>query len=347
MKVDGILCHDTVATKTKQKLAFDNTKEYASHCKAVREKFIELLGVEAIKENACELHYEIEKEVEKDGYKQIRITFESECGSVVPCYLLIPNTGKEKYPVVITLQGHTSGAHNSIAEPYIEHQVEYAKGRGAFGVQAVREGYIALVIEQRGMGERRAMNLHNRRVSFEPENASCYWEATTALMLGRTLIGERCWDISRAIDLLAEFPQCDTDKIVITGHSGGGTAAYYAACYDERIKICVPSCAFCTYEESILRFAHCSCNYIPNIYRWFDMQDLACLIAPRRLAIIAGTYDTGFLVEGVTRGYKTVESIFESAGCKENCRLEITQEGHWWCVDTVWPIIKDELRKIN
>ena len=40
--------------------------------------------------------------------------FESENDSFVPCYLLIPDTSKEKYPVAITLQGHTTGFHNSV-----------------------------------------------------------------------------------------------------------------------------------------------------------------------------------------------------------------------------------------
>ena len=55
-----------------------------------------------------------------------------------------------------------------------------------------------------------------------------------------------------AIDALVMFPQCDTDKILITGNSGGGTMSFYAACFDERIKLSVPSCAFCSYEDSIM-----------------------------------------------------------------------------------------------
>ena len=195
------------------------------------------------------------------------------------------------------------------------------------------------------MGERKAVNTLVRRVSY-PEGELCYYEATTAMTLGRTLLGERCWDTSKTIDLLSSFPQCDLDKIVITGNSGGGTASYYCACYDERIKISVPSCAFCSYDESILKYYHCACNYIPSALCYFDMQDLACLIAPRRLAIIAGEHDTGFKVEGVRRGYKTVEKIYTAAGVPDNSKLIVTEKGHWWCVDVVWPLIKEELQKL-
>ena len=119
-------------------------------------------------------------------------------------------------------------------------------------------------------------------------------------------------------------------------------ASFYAACVDERISVCAPSCAFCPYPESILKFYHCSCNYIPQAFRYFDMQDLACLIAPRKLAIIAGKYDTAFLIDGVKRGYETVEKIYEQAGVKDNCRLVVTDKGHWWCEEIIWEVIKKQ-----
>ena len=328
-------------------LSFDERADYMVWKKQIKDKFIELIGLDEIKKNtALTPNLEIVSEEIKEGYKQIRFEFESEIGSIVPCYLLIPDTGKEKYPVAIVLQGHNQqGFASSVGNVYCHETLEYDSGNGMFAVQAVRQGYIALAIEQRGMGERKALNTLKRRVSLTPQGG-CYYEATTALMLGRTLIGERCWDISCAIDLLKEFPQCDLDKIIITGNSGGGTASYYAACVDERIKICAPSCAFCPYPESVLQFYHCSCNYIPQAFKYFDMQDLACLIAPRRLAIVAGKYDTAFLIDGVKRGYETVQQIYDKEGVKDNCSLTITDKGHFWLAETMWKTIKNELARL-
>lgn len=338
MKINGF-CHDGVTQTTKPKLAFDERCDFNLWKASVKEKLIELLGLDVIKENACPQNIEIIERVQKDGYEQIRFEFESEKGSVVPCYLLIPNTNKEKYPVAIVLQGHNQqGFASSVGNAYCHETLDYDTGRGMFAVQAVQNGYIALAIEQRGMGERTALNTLKRRVSLSA-NGGCYFEATTALMLGRTLIGERCYDVSRAIDLLSNFEKCDLDNITITGNSGGGTASFYASCVDERIKACVPSCSFCPYPESVLKFYHCSCNYIPNAFRYFDMQDLACLIAPRKLAIVAGKYDTAFLIDGVKRGYETVRKIYEKIGAKENCSLTITDKGHFWCEDVMWETI--------
>ena len=338
-EIIGDFCHDQLVANMKQELGFNEKQEYTTWKHQVKEKLIELLGIKEIEKNACPLQMTIEKDEMKEGYRQIRFVFESEKGAFVPCYLLIPDTGKEKYPVVITLQGHSSGFHNSIGEIKYEQDVNY-QPRGAFAVQAVKHGYVALAIEQRAMGERTT-----KRHLFSPW--MCTFSTMRAFQLGRTTIGERVWDVQRAIDLLSEFPQADTDKIVLTGNSGGGTATYYISCLEERVKVSVPSCSFCPYESSILDIHHCPCNHIPNAYKWFEMQDLACLIAPRRLAIVAGQKDGIFPIEGVRKGFDTVQKIYEKENAEKNCRLIETPKAHWWCEDLVYAAIAEELAKLD
>lgn len=340
MQVNGDYCHDLLVAKTKQKLAYKEETDYEEWKKTVKEKLVELTGFDKIKANAegCPLNIDIESKEQKDGYTQIRFTFESEYGAVVPCYLLIPDTGKEKYPVVITLQGHYKGGmYGSIGEIRIETDKNY-QPRGAFAVQAVRNGYIALAIEQRAMGERKSEG--NR------QGEMCSFSALRAFNLGRTLIGERAWDISRAIDCLESFDKCDLSKIAITGNSGGGTASFYAGCLDERIKVVAPSCAFCNYKTSIMDIFHCACNYIPYSFEWFEMQDLACLIAPRKFIPIAGKDDLIFPIHGVREAFETVEKIYHKEKAEQNCRLYETTKAHWWCEDVVWPAINEAMASL-
>ena len=334
-------CHDILNQTIKQSMAFDPTADYAAWREALRKKFIELTGLDAIEQNACESALEIEFEEKKEGYTLTRFTFASEVGTRVPCYLLIPDTGRASYPVAITLQGHSTGFHNSIGEiKFPERDTDY-QPRGAFALQAVREGYAALCIEQRGMGERRP-------TEKKRDAKMCQYTALTALLLGRTVLGERMWDISKAIDVLRDnFAICNTEQILITGNSGGGTASFYAACYDERIKLSVPSCAFCTYEASILDMFHCSCNYIPHAYKYFEMQDLSALIAPRPIAVIAGIEDPIFPIDGVKEAYGTLTEIYRAAGAEDQHRLEITPKAHWWCEDIVWKTINEETEKLG
>ena len=324
-------CHKRLYPKIKQRLAYDEYADYETWKAEVRAKFLELSGLSRIAaEPVCEPDLRIEYTERRDGYTETRFTFQSEEGYRVPCYLLLPDEGKEKYPVAITLQGHSTGFHNSVGQIKYAEDVAY-QPRGQFGIQAVKRGFAALCIEQRGMGERRP------RIADGDCYNNCTYTAMQALQIGRTIIGERVWDVHKAIDLLAaEFPQCDTDKVVVTGNSGGGTATFYSACYDERIKICAPSCAFCPYEDSILAMYHCSCNYIPSAFEWFEMQDIACLIAPRQFRVIAGVSDRIFPIDGVKRGYETVEKIYAAEKATDACSLTVTPREHWWCEDIVW-----------
>ena len=209
MKIQGDLCHKTIIASNKPKLAFSKSNDFLEWKKQIKTKFLELIGYENILKNACDLNLEIESVEQKDGYTQTRFVFESERGGFVPCYLLVPDSGKEKYPLAITLQGHSSGFHNSVGIIKFAGDAEY-QTRGQFAVQAVKRGYAALAIEQRGMGERRPSERHQKDAHM------CEYEAHIALLLGRTILGERIWDISRAIDVLSTFDKIDKDKIFIT-----------------------------------------------------------------------------------------------------------------------------------
>ena len=199
-----------------------------------------------------------------------------------------------------------------------------------FARQIVKEGYAALVLEQRAFGERKTDKMRDR--------TTCPHPSMVALLIGRTMVGERVWDVSRAIDALESFPEIDTDRVGVMGNSGGGTCSFYAACFDERIKIAMPSCAVCTYRDSIAAMFHCACNYIPNAARYFDMGELAALIAPRPLVIVAGREDKIFPLHGVKETYAKVEAIYRSAGAPENCKLIIGEGGHRFYADRSWGV---------
>jgi len=340
MKVDFDQFTDELVKTYKPKSGYSNQSDLELYKKQIREKFVELFCIDKIKENACELNVDIEWSKEKDNYVITRFTVETEKNNFVPCYLLVPNTGKKTYPACIVLQGHTTGMHISIGEAHEDFEIERYFPDSCFALQAVENGYAAICIENRGMGEQEAKR-ENRRWE---DGGKCKYPGFTALLLGRTLEGERIWDVSKIIDILPRFKQLDLSNLFITGNSGGGTLSYYAACYDERIKLSAPSCAFCPYQESILAMYHCVCNYIPHGYEWFDMQDLSILIAPRKLLITAGNVDPIFPIEGVKRGFKTTEAIYNRLGVRENLDLIITPLGHHYCPELIWPKINKMIK---
>lgn len=330
------VCHEKYMRHHRPLLAYDENCDYESWRVRVKERLTEVLGDMPEKVNA---EFRIEWKKQHDTFTEIRFMFKAEEDVKVPCHLWIPYEAKKPCPVVICLQGHTSGMHISMGRAIHEGDLEHVSGGDRdFAKQIIKEGYAALVLEQRGFGER----LSERQQTFTPQaKTTCSHPSMVAMLMGRTMIGERVWDISRAIDMLENFSEIDMERIAVMGNSGGGTAAYYAACVDERIKIAMPSCSVCTYRYSITAKRHCPCNYIPGIAKYLDMGDLSCLIAPRKLVVVAGEQDEGFFIEGTRVAYETIEAVYRRVGAPDNCRLVVGPEGHRFYAALSWPVFKE------
>ena len=122
----GESCHDILNQTVKQSLAFNKDNDYSAWKGEIREKFYTLTGLYDIEKNESpDPELNIISREQKDGYTEIRFTFASEIGTKVPCYLLIPDGKKEKYPVAITLQGHSTGYHNSVGIVKFEYDKTY------------------------------------------------------------------------------------------------------------------------------------------------------------------------------------------------------------------------------
>lgn len=334
--------HEKMFAELKPELAFKENADYDAWKQAVKEKLTELLGESPVK---VPLNVQIEWELNHDTFREIRFTYDTEPDMSVPCHLLIPHNAKKPCPVVICLQGHTTGMHRSMGRMQFERdekETQYERENGSqdrdFALQAVEEGLAALCIEQRGLGERISEKSLSRNSYYR---TTCHTPSMAALLLGRTMIGERVWDVSRAIDALSEFKEIDINEIGCMGNSGGGTATYYAACMEERIKIAMPSCSVCTFEESIGTMHHCVCNFIPKMAKYFDMGDIACLIAPRKLVVVSGMTDVGFLIKGSMDAYKTIEAVYKKAGCPDNCKQVVGEGGHRFYKNPAWKVFKE------
>jgi dienelactone hydrolase len=327
-------CHEHLMKTIQPRLAFDPQSDFQTWRRTVDAKLRELVGVlpDRVPPN---LRQEYERE--NDLFRETRFLFSAEAYADVPCHLLVPRKGDAPFPVVVCLQGHSTGMHISLGRPRYEGDEESIAGDRDFALQAVREGYAALVIEQRCFGERE----QDRPPRVVHADDRCHHAAMTALLLGRTMIGERVWDVSRAIDVLGEFPEIDAGRIGCMGNSGGGTITYFASCLDGRIGIAMPSCYVCTFRDSIGTIDHCGDNYIPGILQYFEMGDLAGLIAPRPLVVVAGRDDDIFPIGAVEETFETIRRVYRAAGAPDRCQLVIGEGGHRFYADQAWPVFRE------
>lgn len=272
---------------------------------------------------------------EAEGFREVRFRFMSENNVSVPCHLLQPVGVTERRPVVICLQGHSTGMHISLRRfKYPGDENTAINGDRDFAVRAVKEGYCAVAMEQRCFGE-----CGGNSDNGHPE---CSFTGSKALILGRTLVGERVWDIMRLIDVLeSQFADIiDPQNIICLGNSGGGTATVYACAMEPRIALGVPSCAVSTFHASIgNNIVHCLCNYIPSIAKYFDMGELLALAAPRPMVVVSGLHDGIFPIEQAKECVAIAATTFRDLGADGNIVHVIGQEGHRFYADAAWPYI--------
>lgn len=317
----------------------ENQDELISWQKAFRPRLKAALGISAVEERGnCALNPEREEYEEFDDHIRELWTIASEPGYRIPFYLLRPRSQEEPLPLILAPHGHGKGHL-----PYIgvwesaEDKENALGGDRDIGLQAVRNGYIAIVPILRGYHRMSVQSWGKNN----PGRNTCETQQKLALLFGRTLIGERCHDLMRIIDYVIEARN-DVQKelIAVTGNSGGGTMSLFLAAIDQRVKISIPGSYYCTFAASLGSVHHCGCNFIPGIMRLGEMYDVAGLIAPRPFLAVNGKDDPIFPVDATRKAFAELQQIYKTAGAEDRCELFIGHEGHRYYKEPVWPFVK-------
>jgi len=297
--------------------------------KEAKTKLAELLGMDKFEKSDLSVDIEYKKEI--DVGTEIKFTFQSEKNYRVPCYLLIPS-GIKNPPVMICLQGHSKGMHISLGRPKYEGDEKSIAGDRDFCIRALKEGFAAIAIEQRNFGI----------CGGNEQGPQCYEASMNSIIMGRTTIGERVWDVSRLIDVIeSDFKDLvDTNKICCMGNSGGGTATAYLCALEDRIKLSMPSCAMCTYKNSIGAMYHCSCNYIPGIANYFEMSDLILMGYPKPYIQVSGIEDPLFPIDAAKTIYNNISEVYKNHNKANYCSLVEGNGGHRFYADDAWKELK-------
>ena len=255
----------------------------------------------------------------------------------LPFYLLRPKTAAAAPPpLVLTPHGHhhphlyAGIAHNPDEEAHLRD------GERDVAVQAVEQGYLVIAPTTRAFGETRAAADREQQAV-----SSCRLQLMHDLLLGRTPVGDRVWDMSRLIDWTLAHQGVDRRRIAITGNSGGGTVSLFAAACDPRIAVAVPGCYFSTFAGSIGAIIHCDCNYVPGILRLGEMPDVAGLITPRHFLAVAGRDDPIFPIAHTRAAFAQLAAIYRAASVPRRCELYVGDGGHRYYKERVWPFIAE------
>jgi hypothetical protein len=303
-----------------------------------------LLGLDRMV--SCPLTPRVTEIVQCAGYHRQRVEIDCEPGITMPLYVLIPDGVTGSLTPLIAAHGHESGGKISpagvteipgVAEAVSKYNYDY-------GVKCAQQGYLVFCPDARGMGERRESLYEASESLF---SRSCDQLTNMAIPLGITVIGMWTWDLMRLCDYIQTRPECQGQEIGCIGLSGGGLQTLYLAALDERVACAVVSGYFYGVRDALLDLYNCDCNYVPHLWEFIDMGDLAALIAPRPLLIESGTQDELNGSRGIINTIEQVEIAMQAYGmltAPDHLCHDIFEGVHRWHGDLAYPWLDRWLR---
>lgn len=130
------------------------------------------------------------------------------------------------------------------------------------------------------------------------------------------------------VNYLLAREDVDKNRIGSVGFSLGGFRSFLVSALKTEIKTCAVVCFMGEFDENMLgKYAvHTFMVHIPFLSRYISFPDIARLIFPRDLLIIAGEEDHLFPKERISVIKERLEKIYEQS--PENLSFRVFPEGH-------------------
>lgn len=287
-----------------------------------RSTLVELLGNSP---ERAELATEFLEETDCGDHIRYRIQYQTEQEVVVPAYLLVPRGIPKgtQVPGLLCLHGHSQFGKDSVAgiANSSERKEEIDTKGYNFGERFVKQGYVALIPDLRGFGERRP-DYPNPRVDYCSRNYLC------ATLMGTTVVALNLCDLQAALDVLQSLDYVDGEMLGCTGLSLGGRTTMMIAAFDSRVKIAVPSGCMSMYQERYQALKQCGSQLIPGLLQYGDTPEIFSLIAPRPMVIEWGLKDRGAPHEWAERALTRVQKAYKAADASDRFFLDKFDGGH-------------------
>ena len=253
------------------------------------------------------LNAQIRGRIERPGYVVEKIAFESMPKVYVTANLYLPTSSDGPVPGVIYVCGHAYSPHGAKTS-YQRH-----------GHTLALHGYAAMVLDPVQIAE--TAGLHHGVL-----NQEMYEWYTRAY----TPAGFEVWNAIRALDYLETRPEVNSERVAMTGRSGGAAMSWFTAAVEPRIKVVIPIMGIGTYAVSVpdnTQRRHCDCMYPVN-FRMHDLIHLGSLIAPRPLFTAHGRLDPLFPVAGYEEFESAMTALYDSYSVPDHFRNLVVESGH-------------------
>jgi dienelactone hydrolase len=255
--------------------------------------------------------------VERDGYRIEKVIFESRPEFLVTANLYVPTGRKFPLPGVVGSCGHS--ANGKAAEAY-----------QSFSQGLARQGYVVLIFDPIGQGERiQYLNDDHAKSTVGVGVGEHLLGGNQQYLVGEFFGSWRAWDGMRALDYLLTREEVDPSHVGITGNSGGGTLTMWLSGVDPRWTMSAPSCAVTTFRRNFDNELPADTEQCPPLALklGLDHGDFLAALAPKPVVILAAEKDF-FDVRGSTQTYLRLKNLWRMLDAEQNLQLFIGPNEH-------------------
>jgi dienelactone hydrolase len=254
--------------------------------------------------------------LERDAYRVEKVLFESRPNFLVTANLYLPKGRTWPVPGVVGSCGHS--ANGKMAEAY-----------QAFAQALARMGYVCLIFDPIGQGERLQYvdeGLKPRRGTGVSEHLHA---GNQQYLVGEFFGTWRAWDGIRALDYLLSRPEVDPRHVGITGNSGGGTMSTWLMGLERRWTMGAPACFVTTIRRNLENELPQDTEQCPPgmIARELDHADFLAAMAPKPVIILAKERDY-FDVRGSLEAFARLKRLYTLLGKPDNIAIHIGPTEH-------------------
>jgi len=156
-------------------------------------------------------------------------------------------------------------------------------------IQALAQGgAVVMAVDLRGLGETRTPAALYTKGDEWASWFGDYDSAMTAILLGRTLVGMRAFDIEKAREVLVSRAGVDSRRIYGAGYGAGAVAILHAAAAGTPFSGLLLDTMLGSYRAVAEHPLHRRVfeNIVPGALRHYDLPDLAAGLAPRPVWIV-------------------------------------------------------------
>ncbi len=255
--------------------------------------------------------------VDRDTYTIEKVLFESRPDFFVTANLYIPKNRKFPLPGVVGSCGHSD--NGKAAEAY-----------QSFSQGLVRQGYVVLIFDPIGQGERlQYLNEDHTKSRYRAGTGEHLHGGNQQFQVGEFFGSWRAWDGIRALDYLLTRPEVDPGHIGITGNSGGGTMTMWLAGVESRWTMAAPSCAVTSFWRNFQNELAADTEQCPPhcLALGLDHGDFLAALAPKPV-ILMGQEKDFFDARGTEQTYEQLKPIWKLLGAEDNLQLHVGPDPH-------------------